>query len=221
MMFAVPAGVGVRVESVSDDLAISAVGIPPKLLSSLALSAQSDPLFCSPAVRLLHASPAEEEAANYALSLLWIFARREGTRSEAMADFLRAALRTFSEVAHRREMELGAARVKSSKEITRTFLRHVAEHIRTERRVSVYAAWQFITSRHLSKMVKRELGEPPLVHIDRAVVAEAKGLLRDGRKTALQVSEELHFKNYSTFCDTFKRVEGVSPTEWRAARGMG
>ena len=219
-MLVVSPSVSVRPVWASDDLTLSAVGISEEQMKNLFPSAQIETLFGGGKVRLLHPTPAEQQAASSALWLLWFFGRRAMTQGEALNDFLRAACRTFSEVALHAE-SVAEQTAKRGPEILRTFLQHVVHFALTERRVSKYAEWQFITRKHLSDVVRQESGEPPLVHIDRAVVAEAKRLLRDGRRTALQVSEELHFKNYSTFCNTFKRVEGVPPTEWLAARGMG
>ena len=56
--------------------------------------------------------------------------------------------------------------------------------------------------------------------IDKAVVLDARILLRDPTKTVSAVADALGFPNDSYFCRYFRRQTGQSPTEYRRSGGV-
>lgn len=51
--------------------------------------------------------------------------------------------------------------------------------------------------------------------IDDYVILEAKALLKSGKLTIQQISDELNFPSQSFFGKYFKRIAGVSPKEYK------
>ena len=99
-------------------------------------------------------------------------------------------------------------------EIFQRFIGEVEKHYRKERSVKFYADLLCISPKYLStviyKISQRLAGE----WIDAYVILEAKTLLKSGKLTIQQISEQLNFSNQSFFGKFFKRCAGVSPKEY-------
>lgn len=100
-------------------------------------------------------------------------------------------------------------------EIFERFINEVEAHYRKERSVKFYADLLCITPKYLSaviyKVSQRLAGE----WIDDYVILEAKTLLKSGRLSVQQISEQLNFPNQSFFGKFFKRYAGMSPKEYK------
>jgi AraC-like DNA-binding protein len=68
---------------------------------------------------------------------------------------------------------------------------------------------------HLSRIVREHSGTTCKAWIERAVLLEAKVLLRHTDRTITDISEALHFPNDSFFCKYFKRLIGMTPRQYR------
>lgn len=84
-----------------------------------------------------------------------------------------------------------------------------------QRSVSFYANKLNVTSKHLSKVIKKETGKTAGDWIDEAIGLEAKILLQNKTLTISQVSEHLNFLDQSVFGKFFKAKMGISPLEYR------
>lgn len=105
---------------------------------------------------------------------------------------------------------------KSRKEdLFERFLRCISESYKEERSVSHYAGKMFLTSKHLSTVVKDVSGKTAGEWIDDLVILEAKALLKSSELSVQEIADELHFSNQSFFGKYFKRLTGVSPKEYR------
>lgn len=105
---------------------------------------------------------------------------------------------------------------KSRKEdLFERFIRLVSECYKEERGVSYYAGKMFLTSKHLSTVVKEVSGKTASEWIDSLVVLEAKALLKSSEMSIQEIADELHFANQSFFGKYFKHHTGMSPKEYR------
>jgi AraC-like DNA-binding protein len=102
-----------------------------------------------------------------------------------------------------------------SNEITFEFLSMLREHFREQRELSFYADKLCLTTKHLSKVIKETSGRTVGDWIDEYVTTEAKVLLRSTNMTIAQIADELNFDSQSLFGKFFRRVTGMSPTEYR------
>lgn len=100
-------------------------------------------------------------------------------------------------------------------ELFERFITEVEAHYRKERNIKFYADLLCITPKYLSSVIfkvsQRLAGE----WIDDYVMLEAKTLLKSGRLSIQQISEQLNFPNQSFFGKFFKRYAGVSPKEYK------
>ena len=99
--------------------------------------------------------------------------------------------------------------------IVEKFLTLVQSHFKEQRGLEFYADKLCVTPKHLSKVIKATSGKPSNDLIDEHVALEAKALLKSTNMTIEQISEELNFPSQSFFGKYFKRVTGMSPSEYK------
>ena len=114
-----------------------------------------------------------------------------------------------------RNVEPEAAARTNAEVITKEFLSIVKENFRKERQLKFYSDALCITPRYLSRVVKECTGASAAEWIERAVVLEARALLKSTNMTVQQISDELNFPSQTFFGKYFKRRVGMSPKEYR------
>ena len=62
------------------------------------------------------------------------------------------------------------------------------------------------------------LGTVMVGRIDRALITQAKVLLRHSDKSVAQISEDLNFPNPAFFSKYFKRLTAMTPLEYREGK---
>lgn len=106
--------------------------------------------------------------------------------------------------------------VKNRKEeLFERFLRTISESYKENRSVAYYADKMFLTSKHLSTVIKEVSGKTAGEWIDSLVILEAKALLKSTELSIQEIADELHFASQSFFGKYFKNHTGMSPKEYR------
>ncbi len=100
-------------------------------------------------------------------------------------------------------------------EIFTKFTELLERHHKKEREIAFYADKMCITSKHLSQVIKDYTGKTALGIIEEYVISEAKSMLLSTTMSIQQISDELKFPSQSVFGKYFKRVAGISPSEYR------
>lgn len=95
------------------------------------------------------------------------------------------------------------------------FMMLVAEHYKKERSVGFYANKMFITPKYLSGIIKDVSGKSAAEWIDHYVVMEAKNLIKYSGMNIQEVAYTLNFPNQSFFGKFFKRLSGMSPSQYK------
>lgn len=101
------------------------------------------------------------------------------------------------------------------RKITDDFLSLVESYSLECRKLGFYADRLYITPRYLSKVVQATSGRTAREWINMRVILEAKVLLKEGRLSIQQISDQLNFPNQSFFGSYFKRATGMSPSQYR------
>lgn len=140
------------------------------------------------------------------------------SRSEAFdkrsIDYLLQSLHCHI-VAYHQHTCCGASQTKGRKEeLFRKFIELLNIHI-GKHKLPFYAEKMNISPQYLSRLVEDSSGTAARDWINRAVVLQAKLLLRSSRYTIEQIAEELNFSTVPYFCRLFKREVGTTPTEYR------
>lgn len=95
------------------------------------------------------------------------------------------------------------------------FLTLAKKYYKQERNAAFYADKLCLTPKYMSTLIKANTGLSVNNWIDRYVILEAKALLKSTNMTIQQISDELNFPSQSFFGKYFKRIEGISPREYR------
>ena len=95
------------------------------------------------------------------------------------------------------------------------FVKLLSDSFREERSVIFYAEQLHVTPRYLSQTVKEVTGKSAGELIDEMVILEAKALLNDVSLTISQVADSLYFSDQFFFSKYFKRLTGLSPSEYK------
>lgn len=140
------------------------------------------------------------------------------SRSEAFdmrsIDYLLQSLHCHI-VAYHQHTCCGASQTKGRKEeLFHKFIELLNIHI-GKHKLPFYAEKMNISPQYLSRLVEDSSGTAARDWINRAVVLQAKLLLRNSKYTIEQIAEELNFSTVPYFCRLFKREVGTTPTEYR------
>lgn len=95
------------------------------------------------------------------------------------------------------------------------FVKLVNKYGYREHRIPFYADKLFVTPNHLSTLVKQQSGETAAGWINRAIILEAKVLLRHSDLKNYEIAERLNFPNASFFNKFFKKQTGQTPLEYK------
>ncbi|MBR1688903.1 MAG: AraC family transcriptional regulator [Prevotella sp.] len=95
------------------------------------------------------------------------------------------------------------------------FIRLLPEHFIEHRDVGFYADQLFITTTHLSRVVRQMTGRTVVDYINQMLLMEASWLLQTSGLSIAAISEQLHFSDQSSFGRFFTRMKGISPKKYR------
>ena len=100
-------------------------------------------------------------------------------------------------------------------ELVARFFKLLLHHHKDEKTLQFYADKMFLTSKHLSTVIKERTGRTAFTWINEALIATAKYLLKTSDMTILQVADDLNFPNPSFFGRFFKKHTGMTPVQYR------
>lgn len=205
-------GMKVHILAVSCDF-MKRINIDTKHLLPLLLQCASSPC--------LEISHEESQALRHFISL--VEQETTGPESEFSAEIIggliAATIYKIGEIlqhylAEHPELE-NPARSRSNEYFTQ-FTRLLSEHYKQERSVGFYARQLCITPKYLTTLIKRISGRSVSEWIDNYVILEAKTLLKYSTMSIQEIAYYLNFPNQSFFGSYFKRITGMSPSQYKA-----
>ncbi len=100
---------------------------------------------------------------------------------------------------------------------TKLAIDYIAQHYsEPDISVSTIAQALDISEGHLSHLFKRETGQTILGYLTRQRIRAAQELLRTNNYKVYEVCEKVGYRDITYFSSTFKKVAGVSPTEYQS-----
>lgn len=99
--------------------------------------------------------------------------------------------------------------------LLRNYLNLIELNYKSLRLPKDYAAMLYITPNHLNALCKEQLGIPAGELIRNRIVLEAKRLLAIKDYSVAEIAYELNFADNSYFTKFFKKIEGITPEEFR------
>lgn len=100
-------------------------------------------------------------------------------------------------------------------DVTKDFVTLVKQHYRDHRDVEYYAGKMNMTAKYMSTLVKKASGKSALQWIEDYVILDAKAQLSSTMNTIQNICYNLNFPSQSFFGRYFKRVVGMSPSDYR------
>ena len=124
--------------------------------------------------------------------------------------FLRRLLR-------RKDLSLTAPAPSASKSSRECELvrRYIDNHFKETLRLDDLAALAHINKYYLSHTFQKEFGTSPISYLISRRIQESRYLLTDTDHTLSQIARILGFSSLSYFSQSFRRLEGISPMEYR------
>lgn len=96
---------------------------------------------------------------------------------------------------------------------------YIVEHCAEKLSLQEVADHCFISQWHLSKLLNRHLGQTFYDLLNAERMHRAKELLEDPALRISEIAERVGYADTAHFSRVFKRLEGVSPGEWRNLHG--
>ncbi len=100
-------------------------------------------------------------------------------------------------------------------DLIREFNFLVEQHFRTIHTVAEYAAMLHKSPKTLSNLFSKVADKSPLQYIHHRKMLEAKRLLGYTNKSVKEIAYEIGFEDVQTFGRFFKKMEGMSPTDFK------
>ena len=121
----------------------------------------------------------------------------------------------FFEVGYHCYTGLEPAQDFKAMKLSKNFIVLVDRYHRQKRFLDFYAERLGVSSKHLSRTVKRHTGIASLDWIEHYTISDAKILLRTTNLSIKEIAERLNFSSQSFFGKYFKKYEGISPKDFR------
>lgn len=121
----------------------------------------------------------------------------------------------FNLLGHQRIGILGTEAGAYNHTLLRNFLNLIELNYKVLRLPKEYASLLYITPNHLNALCKELLGESAGELIRNRIVLEAKRLLVVKDYSIAEIAYELSFNDNSYFTKFFKKIEGITPEEFR------
>lgn len=108
-------------------------------------------------------------------------------------------------------MQKPTVRPHSKEYIFEQFIGLVKRHYKEQRKIGFYADRLHLTSKYLSALIRSVSGKTAAHWIREHLIVEARALLKMGKMSIKQISNELNFYDQSHFGVFFKKYTGCSP----------
>lgn len=111
--------------------------------------------------------------------------------------------------------ELDKIHAPASSTLVRNVLEYVKNHVTEGLVLENVAAQYYVSPNYLSMLIRKETGLTYRQHIINAKLSVAKHMLDDTRMRVEDIAYAIGYENYISFYNVFKKIEGMSPTEYR------
>ncbi|MBU9711612.1 response regulator transcription factor [Evansella tamaricis] len=91
----------------------------------------------------------------------------------------------------------------------------IKENLREELTLNTIAEHVFLSPSYLGRTFKKQMGQSIIDYILDQRMAEAKRLMKESKYRNYEIAEQVGFQNYSYFSTIFKKLENMSPNEYR------
>ncbi|WP_316839265.1 helix-turn-helix transcriptional regulator [Pedobacter gandavensis] len=107
--------------------------------------------------------------------------------------------------------------ISRSAEITFSFKELVYKNYLQHQSIAFYASALAVSENYLHRCIKETIGESPKEWINKVSILQSQLLLQDMTKSISEIAFELNYGDPSYFGRLFKKITGVTPSEYRIA----
>ncbi len=154
------------------------------------------------------------QTARNILDTLWHLVHQPDYHRPTASSLVAALMHHYDRLFHQQTDTLAATRSREQTIFDR-FIQLVNLYCHEQHQIAYYADRMCLTERYLGTVIRQTSGTTAKDWIDRALITQAKVLLRHSDHSVLQISEELSFPNPSFFSKYFKRLTALTPLEYR------
>ena len=122
--------------------------------------------------------------------------------------------RWWAEFVHQFSALFFTRQKKSESDIIQSTLEYIDNHLDQSIQLSDVAQYIGVSEPYLSSFFKKTMNENFIPYVNRQKIKKAKQLFAEG-KMVYQVSDLLGYENSTYFSKVFKKVEGMSPEQYR------
>ena len=162
----------------------------------------------------LSVSEGDISTARHILDTIWHVVHGESYDRPVVTALVAALMHHYDHL-FRQQTDIQAATRSREQTIFDRFILLVNQHCRQQHQIGYYADRLCLTERYLGTVIRQTSGTTAKDWIDRALITQAKVLLRHSNKSVMQISENLDFPNPSFFSKYFKRLTGMTPGEYK------
>ena len=119
------------------------------------------------------------------------------------------------------EMRKNTSALNRRSNLVRNVLEYIRGHITEGLVLEDVAKKFFVSPNYLSSIIHKETGKTYRQHVIEAKMTVAKQMLDDTRMRVEDVAYAVGYENYISFYNVFKRVEQMSPTDYRFQKRSG
>ena len=93
--------------------------------------------------------------------------------------------------------------------------KYIQEHLKEEISLKIIAGEFYLSNNYVSHLFRNEIGVNYLTYLTHLRIEKAKSLLVGTGKSISEIAEEVGFNDYRAFNKAFKKVEKVTPSQYR------
>ena len=94
-------------------------------------------------------------------------------------------------------------------------VRYMQEHLSEEISLTVLAEEFHLSAQYISQLFKNEIGVNFLTYLTSIRMEQARKLLLSTSLSIAEISEKTGYSDYRVFTKVFKKIEGVTPSQYR------
>ncbi len=200
--------------TVSPDFCISGMMISHSLLHTIVGDKPPQQLFMSGGMVFVGHSSDETAMAKRMIDTIWMLVQKYGYIEEVLQPALRMYVK-FLEMLSNRVSDMGGKKLSHSTTLFSRFVELVNKYCEKEHSIGFYADKLCISNHYLCSLIKQSSGMTVKEWIDKALITQAKMLLKSTDSQVSQISSRLGFSNPSFFGKFFKQRTGMTPQAYR------
>lgn len=154
------------------------------------------------------------------LGILWDIASRSPFPGNTVNNLLAAIISVISDLNIAEQERHPAARLSRGEQLFTNFKKLVSRYCTTQRNIPFYAEKLFVSPHHLSSVISKTSGKSVMYWINRAVILQAKVMLKSKDLMIYEVADKLNFPNQSFFSKFFKRETGLTPLQYQKMQSL-